>query len=111
MSEKKTVTKKEIIPIILMGFLFVLIQGLAILIIGPFQAAGMEPAFENPDNPINIIYIFAIILVFTVAILLIAKYWKKQLIQVIILGAIGYTTFYVLLYLSYLIFNSCYFFI
>ena len=106
MSEKKTVTKKEIIPIILMGFLFVLIQGLAILIIGPFQAAGMEPAFENPDNPINIIYIFAIILVFTVAILLIAKYWKKQLIQVIILGAIGYTTFYVLLYLSYLIFNS-----
>jgi len=31
----------------------------------------------------------------TLVILLIAKYWKKQLIQVIILGAVGYTSFYV----------------
>ena len=33
-------------------------------------------------------------LVFTLFILLIAKFWKKQLIQFIILGAIGYTAFY-----------------
>jgi presenilin-like A22 family membrane protease len=106
MTDKKPVTKKEILPIIIMACFFILIHGLSILIIDPFEAAGMEPAFEDPDNPVNIIYIFAIILVFTVIILLIAKYWKKQLIQVIILGAIGYTTFYVLLYLLYLIFIS-----
>jgi presenilin-like A22 family membrane protease len=34
-------------------------------------------------------------LIFTAIILLIAKFWKKQLIQIIILGAIGYTSTYV----------------
>ena len=33
-------------------------------------------------------------LIFTIIILLIARFWKKQLIQFIILGAIGYTAFY-----------------
>ena len=37
---------------------------------------------------------YVIMLVFTVIILLIARFWKKQLIQFIILGAIGYTAFY-----------------
>ncbi|GAH12061.1 unnamed protein product, partial [marine sediment metagenome] len=40
----------------------------------------------------------------TLAILLIAKYWKKQLIQFIILGAVGYTSFYVFLPLLALVF-------
>jgi len=34
-------------------------------------------------------------LIFTAIILLIAKFWKKQIIQIIILGAIGYTSSYV----------------
>ena len=43
-------------------------------------------------------------LVFTITILIIAKFWKKQLIQIIILGAIGYTSFYVLYPLYGLVF-------
>jgi presenilin-like A22 family membrane protease len=85
----------SIFPILLMGLLFVIIHSLALLVIAPFEAAGVSPAFENPDDPSNIIYIFVIILVITLLILLIAKYWKKQFIQVIILGAIGYTAAYV----------------
>ena len=87
--------KKDIFPVILMGSLFVLIYILALLITAPFEAAGVQPAFENPDNPMNIVLIFVIMLVFTVIILLIAKYWKKKLIQAIILTAIGYTAAYV----------------
>jgi presenilin-like A22 family membrane protease len=85
----------DVFPIVLMGFLFVIIYSLALLIIGPFEAAGVEPAFENPDNPMNLVFFFVIIIVMTMVILLIAKYWKKQLIQIIILGAIGYTVAYV----------------
>jgi presenilin-like A22 family membrane protease len=86
---------KDVFPVIMMGCLFIIIHSLALLVIGPFEAAGVEPAFENPDDPMNLLYFFVIILTMTVVILLIAKYWKKQLIQVIILGAIGYTAWYV----------------
>ena len=96
MAKKKSKDNSEIFPVILMGGLFILIHGLAILVTAPFVEAGVQPAFEDPDNPINIIFIFVILLVFTVVILLIAKFWKKQLIQAIILGAIGYTAAYLM---------------
>ncbi len=85
----------DIFSIAVMGCLFVIIHVLALLVIGPFEAAGVEPAFENPNDPMNLVYFFVIILAMTALILVIAKYWKKQVIQVIILGAIGYTSWYV----------------
>ena len=95
MGEKKKTDVKEFFAILVMGLFFVIIHGLALLFTGTFKDAGME-AFEDPNNPVNIAYIFVIMLVFTIAILVIAKFWKKQIIQIIILGAIGYTSFYVL---------------
>ncbi len=84
----------ELLPIILMGGFFVIIHILALLLVWPFDSAGMQ-AFEETNDPLNLIYIFSIILVVTLIILLIAKFWKKKLIHFIILGAIGYTTFWV----------------
>lgn len=86
---------QELTAVVIMGFCFLLVYCLAISLVQPFASSEViEPAFENPDDPINILYIFVIMLVFTVVILLIARFWKKQLIQFIILGAIGYTAFY-----------------
>jgi presenilin-like A22 family membrane protease len=92
--DKKTIDKREILAILIMASLFVIIHGISLLITGAFQEEGIQ-AFEDPDNPINILYILIIMLIFTAIILLIAKFWKKQLIQIIILGAIGYTSSYV----------------
>jgi presenilin-like A22 family membrane protease len=95
MQDKQVEKKQEYIAILIIGFLFVLIHSMALLLMQPFRATGIvEPAFENPNNPVNILYIFIIMFIFTAIILIIAKYWKKQLIQVIILAAIGYTAFY-----------------
>ena len=94
MVKDKKIDFSDIVPVILMGFLFIVIHGLALLIAGPFEAAGMQ-AFENTDDPVNLVIIFVILLVITAIILLIAKFWKKQVIQFIILGAIGYTSAYV----------------
>ena len=94
MAKLKKFDKKAIVPVILMGCLFIVVHGLALLVIEPFEAAGIEPAFDDPDDPFNIVFIFVILLAFTVVILLIAKFWKKQFIQVLILGAIGYTAAY-----------------
>jgi len=96
MNEDESKDKNIIFPIFIMGCLFVIIHGLALLITQPFIDAGIQPAFEDIDNPVNILYIFVILLVFTLVILLIAKFWKKQIIQIIILGAIGYTAAYVI---------------
>jgi len=90
MDEFVTKEKKELLPAILMGCFFVIIDGFALLIKNFFQ-----PTFEDTGNPVNILYIFVIIIVMTIVILIIAKYWKKQLIQIIILGAVGYTTFFI----------------
>lgn len=93
--DKDSNDKHVFLPVIIMGFLFVLIHLLALSITAPFEAAGVQPAFDNPNDPINIVYIFVILLSFTVVILLIARFWKKQIIQALILGAIGYTAAYV----------------
>lgn len=84
----------ELIPIFFMGLLFIIIDFLALLLVWPFEKAGMQ-AFEEADNPVNIVYIFVILLTVTILILLIAKFWKKKIILFIILTALGYTAFYV----------------
>jgi len=92
MSQDNRRETKDVLPVLVMGGLFVLIHSLALVMVGPFEAAGMV-AFENPDDPMNIVQFFLTLLLFTGAILLIAKFWKKQLIQGVILGAIGFSAF------------------
>jgi len=92
MDESKNASR-DIFPIFLMACLFIVIQGLALLIVKPFVAAGMQ-TFEDVNDPVNLIYIFVILLVFTGIILLIAKYWKKKILHILLLGAIGYTVFF-----------------
>jgi presenilin-like A22 family membrane protease len=93
MSENKKIQFNDIFPVVLMGGLFVIIQGLALLLVKPFFKEGMQ-AFPDVNDPLNLAYIFVIILTVTLVILLIAKYWKKKAIQIIMLGAIGYTVFF-----------------
>ena len=83
-----------IFPMLLMGGLFVIIHLLSILIAKPFEDTGLD-VFDNPNAPENLIVFFVIMLTVTLTILLIAKYWKKQFIQIIILGSIAYTSFFV----------------
>jgi presenilin-like A22 family membrane protease len=105
MGNNKTKEKNIILPVFLMGCLFILIHGLSLVITNTFEEAGMQ-AFDNPDDPTNIIIIVAILLVMTLLIILLARYFKKQIIQYIILGAIGYTAAYVFFPLFALIFTD-----
>ena len=94
MSDEKKEKSTAVFPMVLMGGLFVVIHLLSILMTRPFEAVDLI-AFENPNDPANLLYFFAIMLTVTVTILLIAKFWKKQFIQVIILGSIGYIAIFV----------------
>jgi presenilin-like A22 family membrane protease len=67
---------------------------LAFLVAGPFEAAGAV-AFENPDDPLNLAYFFAILLIFTAVILVIIKLRKPNVIRAIFLGSITILSIYV----------------
>jgi len=92
MSKEK---KVSILPILVMGGLFVLVDLLAFLVAGPFEAAGAV-AFENPSDPWNIVYFFSVLVVFTVVILLIIKFQKKQAVRIIFLSSTTVLSIYVL---------------
>ena len=83
---------KEIEDFIPAISLFVIIDVLALLTIGPYEASGVV-AFSNPNDPADIIYLFLTLLMVTLAFLLIARFWKKQLIQIIVLASIALTVF------------------
>ncbi len=85
---------KDLVPILLMGGLFVLIYGLALFVIMPFEAAGLV-VFQNPNDPLNVVYFVLSLVAITAVLLLIAKFWKKRFVQAIVLGSIGYVTFFV----------------
>ena len=95
MVEEKNNFIKDVIPAFLMGFLFVVVYGLVLFLTEPFVIeGGLQQAFEDINDPVNILMIIVIMLIVTVTILLIAKYWKDKIIQIIILFAVGYTSFY-----------------
>ncbi len=102
MNEVPEAKKHEILPVVLMGSFFVIINGLALLLTSTFASAGLK-VFQNTNDPWNLVVLFSMILGVTVAILLIARFWKKQIIQIIILFAVGYTAFYIFIPLFALI--------
>ncbi len=102
MTDDKTEKGSSVFPMFMMGGLFVVVHLLSMLIIQPFEDTGLE-VFENPNDLGNLLVFFVIMLVVTVTILLIAKFWKKQFIQVIILGSIAYTSFFVFYTLLFLV--------
>ncbi|KAA0002683.1 MAG: hypothetical protein FE048_03300 [Thermoplasmata archaeon] len=87
------VAKKGIFPMILLAFLFLTSQFLALAATKPFHKIGMK-AFENPDDPMNIVQVILIIIIFTFIILLIAKY-RKNFIRILIFFVFFISTFYI----------------
>jgi len=98
----------DILPILLMGSLFVLIDLSAFLVAGPFEAAGAV-AFENPSDPLNIVFFFIVLLVFTAIILLIIKLRRKQALRFIFLGATTLLNIYVFYPIISLFVSDAYF--
>jgi presenilin-like A22 family membrane protease len=105
MNESPEPRKHELLPILLMGCFFIIINGLALLLTSTFQRAGLK-VFQNSTDPWNLVVLFVMILGVTVVILLIARFWKKQLIQIIILFAVGYTAFFIFVPLFSLVLSS-----
>lgn len=77
-----------------MLLMFVASQLVAVLLVRPFQASGVE-GFQDPTDWKNGLWLFLTVLVFTVLILYIARKRRQRLIQYLILGSVGLTLVYV----------------
>jgi presenilin-like A22 family membrane protease len=85
---------RDVVPIALMGGLFILVDVLALLLVTPFQALGVT-VFENPNDPVDLLYFLVTFIVFTVIILLLAKY-SERVVQGIVLASTAYLIFFIL---------------
>jgi presenilin-like A22 family membrane protease len=92
---KITKSAINLLPILFMAGLFFFVDSLAFLVAEPFEEVGAV-AFENPSDPLNLLYFIIVLLVFTAIILLIIKLQKKQALRTIFLGAVTLLIFYVL---------------
>jgi len=88
MSGPEKARKRDAFAFFLMAALLLVTDGLALLVTKPFAEVGIV-AFENPDDPLGLVYFFSMLVVLTVMILLISKFWKRQVVQGIVLGAVG----------------------
>ena len=85
---------REIVAVAAMLLMFVAAQVLSLVLLRPFTSAGVQ-GFEDPEDPLNAVWLIGIILVFTAIILWIARKKRERVIQWIILGSVGLTLIYV----------------
>lgn len=89
-------------PFLAMGALFVVVDVLALLLVGPLSDAGLF-AFEEAGDPVDVVYFVAMILVTTGVILALRRFKRGVFVKWVLRGAIGvslFSTFYSLLWLA-----------
>ena len=91
---KTKFTASDLLPVCVMAGLFVLVDLLAFSVAGPFYDAG-GGAFPDPGNPLNIVFFIVTMLVVTGVILLVIKFWKKEVLKYFFLGSTIFLSFYV----------------
>lgn len=89
------ITAGDLRATVLLFGIFLANIALAVLFEQPFAEAGLQ-AFEDPEDVGNTVWYIALILLFTLVILYIAKRGIRWLIRLIILGAVVATLVYVL---------------
>ncbi|MCL7413037.1 MAG: presenilin family intramembrane aspartyl protease [ANME-2 cluster archaeon] len=95
-TKKKETTLADLLPFVVMGVFLILVQLISIKLAQPMISEGMQFT-ENPDNIWNSVYYIALILAFTLVILIAIKKNIKWLIHGFILFAIASTLYYVFL--------------
>ena len=85
---------KEKNPVTFIAIVFLVVPVLSILIAPTFVEEDVKAFGDNEESYWNPILYLALIIGFTALILIIAKYFPKQFIQYIILGAFFITMIY-----------------
>lgn len=86
--------RRELPAVLFMAVLFLASIGLSMAFSKTAEELNIR-AFEDPNDPANPFIYLGIVVVFTVGILLIAKYGRRILIKYVVLGSVLLTIYYV----------------
>ncbi|HEX17127.1 MAG TPA: hypothetical protein ENG60_01750, partial [Thermoplasmatales archaeon] len=83
---------REGLSLVLLVSLMAFIYASSISLTDTFERSGIR-AFEDPDDPFNVLYFLLVLLSLTIIILVISRFWRKEIVYVIVLIAIILTSF------------------
>ena len=89
---RKPISLSSLVPFIAMGGLFLVVDLLALLLVTPFSDAGLF-AFSDSENPLDIVYFVAMMLVATGVILALAKFKGGKFVRWVLTGTIWFSMF------------------
>lgn len=86
---------KNYLPLIAMPGMLLVVGIIALLLSQPLQAAGVTALPYSPNNPLNVLVFLAMLLIFTLFILVLIKFGVKRLLSAIIALSLFFTFYYV----------------
>ena len=95
----------SVMPFIVMGSLFVVVDLLALLLVEPFNSAGIF-TFEDSGDPLNIVYFFLMMLLATGVILALGRFRGGRFVKWILFGTIWFSLFSALYALSFFVLDD-----
>lgn len=95
-AERLPVGTREIVAVVAILAMFLASQGLAVFLVEPFVESKVPAAFEDPEDPLNGVWLLGTVIVFTAIILLIVRLKLHWVMQALILLSVGTTLVYVL---------------
>ena len=91
---------KNSLPLVAMPGMLVVVEIIALFLSQPLQAAGVTALPYAPDNPLNVLVFLAMILGFTLFILILIKFGVKFILSAIIALSLFFTFYYIFASLS-----------
>ncbi|MGA2934108.1 MAG: presenilin family intramembrane aspartyl protease PSH [Methanomicrobiales archaeon] len=86
---------KNYLPLVAMPGMLVVVEIIALFLSRPLQEAGVSALPYSPDNPLNVVVFLAMLLVFTIFILVLIRFGVKSLLSAIIALSLFFTFYYI----------------
>jgi presenilin-like A22 family membrane protease len=86
---------KNNLPLVAMPGMLIVVELLALFLSRPLQAAGVSALPYSPDNPLNVVIFLAMLLIFTLFILVLIRFGVKRLLSAIIALSLFLTFVYI----------------
>lgn len=86
---------KNNLPLVAMPGMLLVVEILALFLSRPLQDAGVSALPYSPDNPMNVVVFLAMLLIFTLFILILIRFGVKRLISAIIALSLFFTFYYI----------------
>jgi presenilin-like A22 family membrane protease len=86
---------KNNLPLLAMPAMLVVVEIIALFLSMPLQAAGVSALPYSPDNPLNVVVFLAMILGFTLFILILIRFGVKFILSAIIALSLFFTFYYI----------------